>query len=108
MLAGEKFVAKFTDFIPAGFVPHLASGRFVCETVFYAADDMDFAYPAFVIYVPEYEAQARRLMALLTPELLRYDETHREIGQILGYEAWQIEAFLQYSKPAEGEDVDLA
>lgn len=96
MLAAKKDVAKFFDFIPAAFVPYLQSGRFHYLVDFQNIDG-GFAYPTFIIYRPEARGKAEELASLLTPQLLTLDETHRRIGRILGYEEWQIEAFLQHS-----------
>lgn len=92
MQQGKKHIALFTDFIPADFVPYLHSTYHI-KTLFVAQHE-GFAYPSFVIYTPEYQKQAEELIQLLKPELLALDDTHRKIGRILGYEEWQIDAFL--------------
>lgn len=93
MLAGKKQVAKFSDFIPASFVPYLETEKFHCKVSFHTIHE-DIAYPTFIIYIPEHQEQAEKLIQLLKPELLVFDDTHRQIGRILGYEEWQIDAFL--------------
>lgn len=96
MLTGKKQVAKFSDFIPADFVPYLVRGQFHYLVSFHVTDG-EFAFPTFVIYAPQHQQKAQQLLQLLKPELLVLDETHRQIGRILGYEEWQIDAFLHCS-----------
>lgn len=95
MLAGKKHVALFSDFIPADFLPYLQQGVFQLQTAFCTVHE-GMAFPSFVIFAPSHRQQAETLIGLIT-QPRRFDaETERRIGRILGYEAWQIEAFIQH------------
>lgn len=60
---------------------------------------------AFIFYRPGHVDKAKRLKHLLARKAGRsskvYQQTEREIGEVLGYEAWHINAYLANNLGAE-------
>ncbi|MBN3758186.1 hypothetical protein G3N95_35085 [Paraburkholderia sp. Tr-20389] len=90
MAEGKKHVAMFSDCIPVEFFEnplHLDLG--VLENT---------AESCTVFYMPGYREEAERLMVVNAQACNAHfkEDLEREIGRILGYEDWQIEAFLAH------------
>ncbi|SSY71115.1 hypothetical protein [Alysiella crassa] len=96
MLAGKKQAALFSECLPADFLPYLENGTFGLHTFFHTMN-ADFVFPSFIIFKPEYKTQADELMSILQNQSAGFHaETERRIGQLLAYEDWQIEAWIQH------------
>lgn len=90
MASGEKHLAMFSDLIPAAFVHDPCE----LELGMITSDDKTCT----VYYRQGHREAAERLLAL---NLSSYGkgfvpEIEREIGRLLGYEDWQIDAFLTH------------
>lgn len=90
MIDGKKHLAMFSDLIPDEFIDDPAE----LHIGVVQSDDGTCT----VYYMPGHEEAAERLLAL---NLSSYGkgfvpEIEREIGRLLGYEDWQIDAFLTH------------
>lgn len=90
MAAGKKHLAMFSDLIPEEFIDDPEGLKIGVVR----SDDGECT----VYYMPGHREAAERLLAL---NLSSYGkgfvpEIEREIGRLLGYEEWQIDAFLKH------------
>ncbi len=91
MLSGKKTVAMF-ETIPEGFEPYLASGDF---------QRIGLDPYTQIIYASDHEASARELCDVVEKaRRLGWEEVlERRIGELLGYEPADIDAFIQHVFP---------
>ncbi|MCV3766677.1 hypothetical protein [Rhizobium sp. TRM95796] len=104
MLEGRKPLAVFSsdpesdwfDELKARFAPHIAAATFVERDVTLLRSYRDFSYPVRTLLYAQ-PAEAWRIQAYL--DLWSegaWDETHeRREGELLGYEDWQIDWWLE-------------
>lgn len=90
MVDGSKHLAMFSDIVPKEFSEN-ANGL----DLGVIADEVEMCT---VYYMPGYREAAERLFALNigTRQEGFIPDVEREIGTLLGYEEWQIDAFLRH------------
>lgn len=96
MSRGEKHIAMFWDIIPYEFVVNPLGIQFrrLCHdpsmtTIFYRLGHLD---------------DAQRLMEIATNPCTRDPEIEREIGRLLGYQEWEIDAFITHVGATPSQD----
>lgn len=90
MFEGKKTLAMFSDIIPDEFIDNPAN---LDLDVMNSEQDM-----CTIFYLKGHNADAERLMALNLSTRGRgfNPEVEREIGRLLGYEEWEINAYLMH------------
>lgn len=104
MLAGEKPVAVFGDSVTptfdwgeADWLPHVDAGRFIktCQIVTKLGIDLRLVY----FCQPDQVASVEELQKINADLCVnpRFDPAmEQRIGELLGYEAWQIDAYIAH------------
>lgn len=96
MRRGEKHVAMFTDYEPAGLTAFLSEGGFSAFTDW--RDIQGHRYPTLFVYRDTHKADADRLCALTRSPPVGFDPDHeRAVGHILGYTDPEVDAFLAHA-----------
>lgn len=112
MLAGTKPMAMFSDavhvsdyFPDADFAPHVAAGKIIRVEEIIPDEPYDIRYLFFALPGEEWRvAEALTLRRnLWAGKVTDHDEASRRMGELLGYRAEDIEAFLEYSTKSRTE-----
>jgi len=118
MLAGTKPLAMFIEVLPAeaglipeaAFAPHVRSGRLVMREIITPAsgvpdcpEGLSVRHVLYALPEEAWRIEAMLLVCGVAASIRRWDEgLERVTGKLLGYEDWQIDAFLRKVLPKTG------
>lgn len=96
LIAGRKNVALFFDYEPDGVSAFSDSEEYVVER-HRAIHKNGLPYTVLIIYRVGYEGDAHKLISYALDQSSKFDpDRERDIGRILSYADWEIEAFIEH------------